>query len=82
MFVEKVYFLKKKGILLSSESFYYNRRSIMSGSMKNENNKDYKIISREYLNYSGKGSEKEAINTINRDYNMDKFLRQVRQYSV
>ena len=52
----------------------------MSENIKKEdnNNKDYTIVSREYLNYSGK----DAINVINRDYNMDKFLRQVRQYSV
>lgn len=80
--VKNVYKIVKTGTLLNRKSFYNNRRSIMSDSMNKEKNKDYTIISREYLNYSGKGSEKEAINAINRDYNMDKFLRQVRQYSI
>lgn len=54
----------------------------MSDSTKDENKKDCTIISREYLNYSCKGSEKDAINIINRDYNMNEFLRQIRQYSL
>lgn len=36
------------------------------------------VISREYLKYSGKGSERKAIEVINRDYKMNKFRQQIR----
>lgn len=80
--IRNVYFFRKLGISLDRESFYIYRGPIMSDSTKDENKKDCTIISREYLNYSCKGSEKDAINIINRDYNMNEFLRQIRQYSL
>ncbi len=48
--------------------------------MKQEDkNNDCMIISRDYLNYSKDGSEKTIIKIINRDYNTDNLLNQIRR---
>lgn len=41
---------------------------------------DKNIIKREYLKYADKGTEPKAIAVINRDYNMYRFWKVIKEY--